>query len=140
MLFVAGRREALIKPLAVSIKPTAVRHSRLGYGLLFAGKPDPKITSSWIEPVLRDAAVRRDLAKLLREVQPKELLDVSTRFGAFTKPVHVVWGTADTAFKPSFGERLVAAFPDAKLTKVEGGRTFFAMEAPDQLAEAIAAG
>lgn len=138
MLFVAGKREALIKPLAISIKPTPVRHSRLGYGLLFAGRPDPSVTASWIAPVLRDAAVRRDVAKLLREVRPKELLDVSTRFGAFAKPVHIVWGDADTAFKVSFAERLAAAFPNARLTRVPGAKTFFAMERPGELAEAIA--
>lgn len=138
MLFVAGRHQALIKPLALSIKPTAIRHSRLGYGLLFAGKPDPNVTASWIQPVLSDKNVRRDVAKLLREVHPKDLLDVSTRFGTFTKPVHLVWGQADTAFKPSFAERLAAAFPNARLTPVPGGSTFFAMEFPDELAEAIA--
>ncbi len=138
MLFVAGRREALIKPLAVSIKPTPLRHSRLGYGLLFANTPDPAVTQSWIEPVLRDKDVRRDVAKLLREVRPKDLLDVSTRFGAFTKPVHIVWGDADKAFKVSFAERLAAAFPNARLTRVPGAKTFFAMERPAELAAAIA--
>jgi pimeloyl-ACP methyl ester carboxylesterase len=138
MLFIAGKREALIKPLAVSIKPTPVRHSRLGYGLLFANKPDPDVTASWIAPVLRDKAVRRDVAKLLRGVHPKDLLDVSTRFGAFAKPVHVIWGEADTSFKVKFGERLAAAFPNASLTRIPGAKTFFAMERPDELAEAIA--
>jgi pimeloyl-ACP methyl ester carboxylesterase len=140
MLFVAGRREALIKPLAVSIKPTALRHSRLGYGLLFAGKPDPKVTQSWVEPVLTDKAVRRDLAKVLRGVRPKDLLDVATRFGAFTKPVDLVWGAADSAFTITLAERLATAFPNARLTRVPGGKTFFAMEQPEPLAEAIVAG
>jgi hypothetical protein len=49
-----------------------------------------------------------------------------------------VWGDADTSFKVSFAERLVAAFPSGSLTKVAGGRTFFAMELPDQLAAEIA--
>ncbi|HVS69352.1 MAG TPA: alpha/beta hydrolase, partial [Mycobacteriales bacterium] len=138
MLFVAGRRESLIKPLAVSIKPTALRHSRLGYGLLFAGKPDPAVTQSWIDPVLTDPAVRRDLAKVLRGVRPKDLLDVSTRFGSFTKPVHLVWGNADPCFKISFADRMAAAFPNATLTPVPGGRTFMAMEQPDEVAAAIA--
>ncbi|HVT22872.1 MAG TPA: alpha/beta hydrolase [Mycobacteriales bacterium] len=138
MLFVAGKREALIKPLALSIKPTAIRHSRLGYGLLFTGKPDPAVTASWVEPVLTNPDVRRDVAKLLRGVRPDELLDVSTRFGGFTKPVSIVWGEADTSFKVSFAERLAAAFPNSTLTRVPGAKTFFAMEQPDLLVDAIA--
>jgi pimeloyl-ACP methyl ester carboxylesterase len=137
-LFIAAKREGLIKPLAASIKPTALRHSRLGYGLLFSGKPDPQVTASWIEPALTDPAVRRDIAKLMREIRPKELLDVSTRLSTFDKPVHIAWGAADKSFTLRLGERLAASFPNAKLTRIEGGRTFVSMEFPDQVAEIIA--
>ncbi|HVT65887.1 MAG TPA: alpha/beta hydrolase [Mycobacteriales bacterium] len=136
-LFIAAKRQALIKPLAASIKPTALRHSRLGYGLLFARKPDPAITSSWITPALTDTQVRRDIAKLMRAIHPKDLLDVSTRLKAFDKPVRIVWGAADTSFRLSLGERLAATFPHAKLTHIEGGKTFVSMEFPDEVAEAI---
>jgi pimeloyl-ACP methyl ester carboxylesterase len=139
MLITAGKHASLIKPLALAIKPTAIRHSRLGYGLLFAGRPDAKITGSWIEPALTDKDVRRDAAKLMAAMEPSELLDVSTRFGSFTKPVRLVWGAADTCFKLSVAERLVKAFPNATLTPIPGARTFLSMEFPEQLADVVAA-
>jgi pimeloyl-ACP methyl ester carboxylesterase len=136
-LIKVGSRAALIKPLLAALKPSAIRHSRRGYGLLFAGKPDPKVTRSWIEPALRDKAIRRDAAKLMSAMWPEDLLDVSSRFDDFTKPVHIVWGDADTCFTISFAERLTAAFPNATLTTVTGGRTFISMEFPEQVADVI---
>jgi len=132
-----GSRAALIKPMLTALKPTAVRHSRRGFGLLFAGAPDPNLTRSWIEPGLTDPAIRRDAAKLMSAMRPEDLLDVSTRFDAFAKPVHLVWGDADPFFPISFAERLAAAFPNATLTTVPGGRTFVSMEFPEQVADVI---
>ncbi|MCW2496924.1 alpha/beta fold hydrolase [Jatrophihabitans sp.] len=134
-----GAHAKLIKPLIGATRPTYLRHSRLGFGLLFAGKPDAAVTRSWIEPCLTDKAIRRDAAKLMGAIRPKELLDVSTRLGSFTKPVQLVWGDADRCFKIGFAERLASVFPNATVTPVAGGKTFVSLEFPDQVAAAISA-
>ena len=113
-------------------------HTKGVYGGTFAGDPDPKITRSWIQPGLGSRDVRRDTAKLISRIDPQDLLDVSTRFSTFAKPVHLVWGDADEFFPISFAERLAAAFPNATLTPVPGGRTFVSMDFPDQVADVIA--
>jgi pimeloyl-ACP methyl ester carboxylesterase len=136
-LIKVGSHAALLKPLAELLTPTAIRHSRRGYGLAFAGKPDPTITRGWIEPTLSDKAIRRDAAKLMSTMQASDLLDVSTRFDAFTKPVHIVWGDADECFTVGFAEKLAAAFPNATLTTVPGGRTFIPIEFPEQVADVV---
>jgi pimeloyl-ACP methyl ester carboxylesterase len=133
-----GSHASLIKPMLTALIPTAIRHARNVYGGTFAGDPDPKVTRSWIQPGLSDSAIRRDTAKLISTMDPQDLLDVSTRFSAFTKPVRLVWGDADEFFPITFAERLAAAFPDATLTPVLGGRTFVSMEFPDQVADVIA--
>ena len=132
-----GAHPSLIKPLIASVKPTAIRHSRLGFGLLFAGKPDPHVTRAWIEPCLTSKEIRRDAAKLMKGMKPKDLLDVSTRLPQFTKPVRIVWGEADKSFKPKFARRLAETFPNADLTFVPGGKTFISMEFPDEVAAVI---
>jgi len=58
-------------------------------------------------------------------------------FDAFAKPVHLVWGDADPFFPISFAERLAAAFPNATLTTVPGGRTFVSMEFPSRSARLL---
>lgn len=136
-LITVGRHPALLKPLTAALRSTAIRHGRRGYGLTFTRDPDPEITRSWIEPAFRDKSIRRDAAKLMSAMRPLELLDVSTRFDGFTKPVHLVWGDADVCFPLEFAERLAAAFPNATLTTVAGGRTFMPMEFPVEVANAI---
>ena len=137
-LIKVGSHAALIKPMLTALKSTTIRHSRNVYGGTFAGAPDPKITRSWIEPGLSNSGIRRDAAKLISNMKPKDLLDVSTRFGSFTKPVRLVWGDADFFFPLNFGERLAAAFPNGTLTPVPGGRTFVSMDFPEQVADVIA--
>jgi pimeloyl-ACP methyl ester carboxylesterase len=132
-----GSHAALIKPMLAALIPTSIRHSDAGYGLTFTKPPDPQLTRGWIQPGLTDKAIRRDAAKLMRSMNPGDLLDVSTRFGAFTKPVHLVWGDADRCFPLEMAERLAGAFPNSTLTPVPGGRTFISMDFPDQVADAI---
>jgi pimeloyl-ACP methyl ester carboxylesterase len=134
-----GSHAALIKPMLTALRSTAVRHARNVYGGAFAGAPDPEITRSWIQPGLSDKGVRRDTAKLIGTIDPADLLGVSTRFAAFTKPVRVVWGDADPFFAVGFGRKLASAFPDATFTAVPGGSTFVSMEFPDQVADVISA-
>jgi pimeloyl-ACP methyl ester carboxylesterase len=133
----AGRHVPMVKLLAVLLKSTTIRHHQKVLGGLFAGKPDPVLTRSWVEPALKQKAVRRDAAKLMRGINPAELLEVSTRFGAFSKPVDLVWGDSDAFFPIDFAERLAAAFPRSSLTPVKGARTFVPVEFPDVVADVI---
>ena len=105
--------DALIKPMLTAL-PTAARHARCLWRQ-FAGSPDPTITRSWIEPGLSEQGVRRDAAKLISTIDAKDLLDVSTRFGAFTKPVRSPGATPTPSSRLA---ALVAAFPNATLTPV----------------------
>ncbi len=133
-----GQHQAFLKAIFTALRSTAVRQRRNVYGGTFVRPPDPKVTRGWIEPGLRNRGVRRDFAKFLRAVDPKDLLDVSTRFGTFAKPVRLVWGDADPFFPFAFGEKLAAAFPNATITPVPGASTFVPMEFPEQVATAVA--
>lgn len=116
----------------------AFRHSPLGMGLL-ANKLDPAQTRAWIEPSLRDKAIRTDAVKFLRAAKPKDLLDVSSRLSRFAGPVTIVWGTADRAFKTKLGRRLQHAFGGADFVEVPNAKTLVSLDAPGQLADTIAA-
>jgi pimeloyl-ACP methyl ester carboxylesterase len=128
------RMRALLQPM----KSRGFRHSSLGFGLLANGL-DPEQTRAWIEPCLSDKAIRRDAIRFLKAADPQELLEVSTRLGAFTGPVRIVWGGADRAFSLDLGRRLQQAFADAEFIEVPDARTFVQLDAPDVLADQIAA-
>jgi pimeloyl-ACP methyl ester carboxylesterase len=137
-LVALGRSPRRLRVAMRSMRPKALRHSMLGYGGLAAKPLDPDLTLRWTRPLVADRAVARDAARFMRAVDPKDLLDVSTRLDRFDKPVLLVWGAADRFFKLSFAERLRDTFPNAQLVPVAGARTFVALDEPEVLAERIA--
>jgi len=136
-VFALLRGPISIKLLFEQMRIKALRHSPLGFGLLV--RPDPQLTASWLEPARTDARIRRDLATLLRQVAKTDLIDVSTRLERFTKPVTIVWGQRDRAFKPALGRRLAALFPNCTLIEVPDARTFVSLDQPDAVIDAVAA-
>jgi pimeloyl-ACP methyl ester carboxylesterase len=127
--------------MRVSLQPMkwrGFRHSPLGFGML-SNRLDPEQTRQWVEPCLTDKAIRRDAIRFLRAMDRGELREVTERMSGFTGPVRIVWGGADRAFGPDLGRRLQGAFADAELVEVPGARTFVQLDAPEVLAEQIAA-
>ncbi len=137
-LFRALRHPGLVACIAPALRSTAMRHGPLGYGMLSSGPLDPVLTADWTRPVA-DKAIRRDLAKLAREVHPRVLLAAADRFGQFTGPVRILWGEADSMFRLRLGRQLAEAFPHATVTTVPGGRTFLPLDHPDKVAAEISA-
>ena len=137
LLVAAGRRPGRLRAMMAPTRLRAVRHSVLGYGPL-ARHLDPQVTRRWVEPLLRDRAVRRDAARFMAGIRAADLLDVSTRLERFDRPVLLIWGSADRFFKLDFAHRLAAAFPQARLVEVEGGRTFVPVDEPARVADEIA--
>jgi pimeloyl-ACP methyl ester carboxylesterase len=132
-----GRRPAGLHAMMASVRPKLLRHSVLGFGGLARGPLDPALTRRWITPSLTNPAIRRDTSQFLRQVHPKDLLDVSTRLSRFPKPVRLVWGTADPFFKIGLARRLRDTFTDATLVEVAGGRTFLPLDEPELVANEI---
>ena len=130
-----GERRMKLNLLPMRLR--VIRHSPLGFGLL-ARRLDAVQTRSWIKPALADRRIRQDAVRFLREMNPRELLDVSTRLKDYPGPVRIVWGAADYAFKRDLGRRLQQAFRSAELIELPEARTFVAIDAPEALAGQIA--
>jgi pimeloyl-ACP methyl ester carboxylesterase len=139
VMFLLLKGEIRMKINLQPMRWRAFRHSPLGLGLL-ANTLDPEQTRSWIQPSLRSKAIRKDAVDFLRASKPEDLLDVSTRLRRFTGPVTIVWGTADRAFTTRLGRRLQHAFGNAHFVEVPKAKTLIPLDAPRQLADAIAAG
>ena len=136
LLVAAGRRPGRLRMLMAPTRLRPLRHSVLGYGPL-AHRLDPALTRRWVEPLLRERAVRRDAARFMGAIRPADLLEVSTRLDRFDRPVLLLWGAADRFFKLEFAHRLAAAFPQARLVEIEGGRTFVPLDEPERVADEI---
>lgn len=139
LLFKAFRSPAAIRGLLTPMRATAVRHSPAGFGLLVNEPLDPAQTLDWVTPCLTEPAIRRDVARFARAVDPQDLNAASERLDRFAGPALLVWGTADRFFKLAFARRLRDAFTDARLVEVDDGRTFLPLDEPARLATEIAA-
>jgi pimeloyl-ACP methyl ester carboxylesterase len=139
LLFKAFRSPTAIRALMAPMRAAAVRHSPAGFGLLVNQPLDADQTRAWVEPCLRDPAIRRDTARFAQKVDPDDLDAASKRLGSFDGPALLVWGAADRFFKPDFARRLGATFADARLIEVADGRTFIPHDEPERLAKEIAA-
>jgi pimeloyl-ACP methyl ester carboxylesterase len=136
-VFTAGKHPWLAAVILNAMRWRALRHSSLGVGPL-ASNLDPAQTAGWFAPSIAQAAIRADIARFLRHVDPTELNDVSTRLDRFDGPVSVVWGADDRAFTPELGQRLAAAFRGARFVSVENASTLVPIDAPERFASEIA--
>jgi pimeloyl-ACP methyl ester carboxylesterase len=139
LLFKAFRSPKAIRALMVPMRAVAVRHSPAGFGLLVNQPLDADQTRAWVEPCLSDPAIRKDTARFAQKVDPDDLNAASERLGGFDGPALLVWGAADRFFKLEFARRLCATFADARLVRIENGRTFVPHDEPERLAKEIAA-
>ncbi|MGX9789996.1 alpha/beta fold hydrolase [Mycobacterium sp. MMS18-G62] len=130
-----GSRAAGVYALMTVMRPTSIRQRIQNQNV---SKPmDPAMTRRWITPALTDRGVRRDTAKVMRGLDPIELVEVSKRLRRFSKPVVLLWGDADQFFPLDLAYRLRDAFTDARLVEIPGGRLFFPLDEPQRVADEI---
>ncbi len=98
---------------------------------------DATVLDAYMEPLIREPGVRRDLTKFLSKVSNRYTLDAAHTFGSFDHPVLIAWGENDFFFSPKLARRLQRDFPDATLHFVPNSRAFVPEDRPERLAESI---
>ena len=123
--------------LAMSMRPRFARRLPIAYGWLAKRMPR-EVEDAFVGPVMTNKAVRRDITKFLKAANKKQLLAAAAKLPQLELPVLIAWGEDDKAFKISFGERLVADLPNARLVRIPDSYTFVPLDQPERLAEALA--
>jgi pimeloyl-ACP methyl ester carboxylesterase len=101
---------------------------------------DPAIAASYAAPALRDAGVRADLTKAMRNASSRYTIAAARKFGDFVEPVLIAWTPEDSYWFPwKYAERLRAAFPNSRLERIEDSLVFSPEDQPEKLAELITA-
>jgi pimeloyl-ACP methyl ester carboxylesterase len=115
----------------------AARRTPLAFGWV-SKRADDALTGSWFAASRRDPRVRRQMGEFLRGMRSGYTQAAAQRFGEFTKPVLVAWAPEDRFFKLAYGERLAAAFPNARLELIEDSYAFVSLDQPERTAQLIA--
>jgi len=124
--------------LGQSARLPAMQRLPLAFGWLAKRGIDARAVSSYLEPGLRNAAVRRDTAKFCKTVSPRYTIEAAKKLPGFDRPVLLVWAREDKLFPLAYAERLARTFPDAKLVTVDDSYTFVPEDRPEELARIIA--
>lgn len=124
--------------LMQALRTRPVRRAPAGWGWM-SKRPVPKaVMDNWFRPARVDRAIRRDLAKYMVSVPPRDvLLGWADRAAAFKRPVLVAWATEDRMMPIKYGRRLAAQLPDARLVEIEDSYTLIPEDQPERLTAEI---
>jgi pimeloyl-ACP methyl ester carboxylesterase len=121
-----------------SLRPRAARGLPFAYGWL-SKRPIPNdLSDAWMASVLTNSRVRGEIAAILKGISKRYTLDVAKRFGEFDKPVLLAWAPEDRFFKLRYAERMMSAFPNVRMERIEDSLTFVSLDQPDRTADLIA--
>ena len=138
-LQLAARVPGGVEAIAATLRVPAARRLPIAYGRLAKRPIERAVTDAWAAPS-REPAIRHDLRRVLRGVDPRHLHDAVPRLRRFEKPVTLAWAREDRlVFPPSLAERLAADFPDATIRWIEDSWTFVPEDRPHELAAILRA-
>lgn len=127
-----GGMTALMAPFRIG----ALR--RFTYGLLAKHPIPPQLVDDWLAPSLGEAAIGRDVAKLLRGADKSQTIAAAEGLRSFERPLRFAWASEDRFFKLADAERLAAIAPDARIEPIADAKTFVPLDQPARVAELIA--
>ena len=115
-----------------------LRYLPFVYGKLVKRRMPKEITDAYLQPMHR-YPIRRDLARAIRAVRKRYLVEASNALANFDKPTLLVWPPDDPAFPFEDAKRLAALIPNATLVEIEDSRGFVQEDQPKRTASEIAA-
>jgi pimeloyl-ACP methyl ester carboxylesterase len=122
----------VVTALARSMTVPAFAKSRFGYGAVISRRPERALP--WVKPLASEAAIRRDLRRLMVGSSNRQTISAAKEFANYNRPVLVVWGEHDRLFPRGLGERLAQAFPRGRFEVVPDCATFVPVDQPHRLA------
>ena len=110
---------------------------RMGFAPLVKHPLDQGLVDGWLASAREDAAVKRDLTKILRGIDKRQTIEAAEKLRGFDRPVRFAWATEDRFFKLAHAERLAATLRDARVEPIADARTFVPQDQPARVAELI---
>ena len=136
-LLAPARVPALVPVLYGGLRVRRLRRLPLAYGWLMNAAPEPPVDDSYVLPILTDAGVRRDFARVMGGFDPRLTEAAARALPELDRPVLLAWSRNDRFFPPAHAERLAAAIPGARLEWLEQARSISPEDEPARLAELI---
>lgn len=125
-----------VKGATQPLRVRSLRRTPAAFGWMSKRPVPDAVLDDWLEPVLDQAAVRRDLTKYARGASAarRDTLAAGESLALFTKPVLVVWASEDRLMPSEHGPRLAELFPRGRLVWIDDSYTLVPEDQPDRLA------
>jgi pimeloyl-ACP methyl ester carboxylesterase len=135
-LKLAGALPGGLAAVALAHRLRAVQRLPLSFGGL-GKRVEPEMVIWWLEPVRTSRLIRRDLVKIMKSLDKRYSLEAAERLKTFTRPVLIAWAPEARFFTMSYGERLAADIPGARLEQIDDAYTFVSIDQPERTASLI---
>lgn len=139
-LFLAGRHSpGFGAGLGWVADQRRLRRNPLVFGGAFADRSllDGEFDEFFLQPLHNSAAHRDAAVRLLRSFDYQLIRDLADLHRRIEVPVQLVWGDRDPFFPVAWAKDMVASFPDARLSVIEGAGLFSHEEQPEAVAQAL---
>lgn len=130
----AGRLPGGVNALVQPLRVRALRRLPPALGWMSKRPIPDEITDAWLNPLLTQSAIRRDLTKYLRSCSKTDMLVAAERMRRFGRPTLVVWAAEDRVMPPAHGRRLAKLMPRARLVMIKDSYTLIPEDQPVELA------
>ncbi|TCP57079.1 pimeloyl-ACP methyl ester carboxylesterase [Tamaricihabitans halophyticus] len=117
----------------------AVQRLPIAWGVMTKRGVPRDMARSWLRPVLRQPAIRRDLVRYLRNVRRTAMLTAAEGLRSFPRPALVVWAAEDRMMPVDTGRRLAALLPKGRFAEIPDSYTLIPLDQPVALAAKIRA-
>lgn len=128
-----GGLNAAVQPLRWRV----LRRLPFAFGWMTKRPIPDSVTDVWLQPVLTQRAIRRDLVTYLRASKRGDMLAAAEHLHGFDHPALVVWAREDRVMPLEHGRRLAALLPQGRLIEVADSSTLIPEDQPGELARAI---
>lgn len=126
-----------MRPVAALLQVKALHRAPFVFGMVTKRPIPAPIADSYVQPAHHDAAIRRDLRKVVRAVRSRYTLEAAEKLRTFDKPVLLAWATEDRTFPLRLGKRLAATLPNARLVEIADSYAFVPEDQPSELVRHI---
>jgi pimeloyl-ACP methyl ester carboxylesterase len=116
------------------VRPKIMQRLPITFGWVSKRPVPPETVASYLSPSRHNRAIRKDLARFLKNVNKKHTLAAAEKLPAFDKPVLLVWASEEKLFPLSLAERLAEKLPQAQIVEIADSYTFIPEDKPAELA------
>lgn len=132
-----ARVPGALRPLAAMLRLRFLQRLPVAFGWVSKRPIAADTMAHYLEPVWRDARIRRDLRKFLIGVHPRHTLAAARLLDGFSKPVLLAWASEDRLFPLSLARRLADVLPDSRIVEIADSYTLVPEDQPAELVRHI---